>query len=141
MWRVRLDVAPLLLFESPCFASDWPGPVDLYPSGLRARPDLLRNDSQRLVLDDMPLVIWLGDTALPSCSRVAAGFSAIPGPAADIPLVLQDAAKGGWCPALHRELKLHCVRADVSVMAFVVQALEEKLARESGAKTGRRRAR
>jgi predicted HicB family RNase H-like nuclease len=42
---------------------------------------------------------------------------------------------------LHRELKLHCVQADVSVMAFVVQALEEKLARESGAKTGRRRAR
>ena len=28
---------------------------------------------------------------------------------------------------LHRELKLHCVRADVSVMDFVVAALREKL--------------
>jgi hypothetical protein len=42
--------------------------------------------------------------------------------------------------ALHRELKLHCVRTDVSVMEFVVKALEEKLARESG-KAERRRAR
>jgi predicted HicB family RNase H-like nuclease len=43
--------------------------------------------------------------------------------------------------ALHRELRLHCVRADVTIMAFIVQALEERLARESGAKAGRRRAR
>ena len=28
---------------------------------------------------------------------------------------------------LHRELKLHCVKSDVSVMDFVVKALEEKL--------------
>jgi hypothetical protein len=42
--------------------------------------------------------------------------------------------------ALHRELKLHCVRTDVSVMEFVVKALEEKLARESS-KAERRRAR
>ena len=42
--------------------------------------------------------------------------------------------------ALHRELKLHCVRTDVSVMEFVVKALEEKLAREAG-RTERRRAR
>ena len=31
---------------------------------------------------------------------------------------------------LHRELKLHCVKSDVSLMDFVVQALGEKLARE-----------
>ena len=43
--------------------------------------------------------------------------------------------------ALHRELKLHCVRTDVSVMEFVVKALEEKLQRESGGKSERRRAR
>ena len=43
--------------------------------------------------------------------------------------------------ALHRELKLHCVQTDVLVMAFVVQALEDKLAREPGAKSERRRAR
>jgi hypothetical protein len=30
---------------------------------------------------------------------------------------------------LHRRLKLHCVTADTSVMGFVVQAIEEKLAR------------
>ena len=42
---------------------------------------------------------------------------------------------------LHRELKLHCVKSDVSVMDFVVGALEEKLARESGSKSERRRAR
>jgi predicted HicB family RNase H-like nuclease len=42
--------------------------------------------------------------------------------------------------ALHRELKLHCVRSDVSVMEFVVKALEERLAREAG-RTERRRAR
>jgi hypothetical protein len=33
---------------------------------------------------------------------------------------------------LHRELKLHCVKSDVSVMEFVVRALEEKLRREGG---------
>lgn len=41
--------------------------------------------------------------------------------------------------SLHRELKLHCVKSDVSVMDFVVRALEEKLTRESGAKIGERR--
>jgi len=38
--------------------------------------------------------------------------------------------------SLHRDLKLHCVRADVSLMDFVVAALREKLA-----KAPRRRAR
>jgi hypothetical protein len=33
---------------------------------------------------------------------------------------------------LHRKLKLHCVVSDVSVMEFVVDALGEKLKRESG---------
>jgi predicted HicB family RNase H-like nuclease len=42
---------------------------------------------------------------------------------------------------LHRELKLHCVKSDVSVMEFVVKALEEKLQRESGGRGERRRAR
>ena len=40
---------------------------------------------------------------------------------------------------LHRALRLYCVRAGVSLMEFVVQALEEKLARE--ARQNRRRAR
>ena len=31
---------------------------------------------------------------------------------------------------LHRELELHCVHADTSVMDFVVAALKEKLARQ-----------
>ncbi len=31
--------------------------------------------------------------------------------------------------SLHRELKLHCVQADTSVMEFVVAAVKEKLAR------------
>jgi predicted HicB family RNase H-like nuclease len=34
---------------------------------------------------------------------------------------------------LHRELKLHCVMAETSVMDFVVKALEEKLTRSGGA--------
>jgi len=34
----------------------------------------------------------------------------------------------------HRELKLHCVNADVSVMDFVVAALKEKLAKAAGRK-------
>jgi hypothetical protein len=33
---------------------------------------------------------------------------------------------------LHRKLKLHCVVSDTSVMQFVVDALGEKLQRESG---------
>jgi hypothetical protein len=41
---------------------------------------------------------------------------------------------------LHRELKLHCVMSDVSVMEFVVHSLEEKLRREAG-RGERRRAR
>ncbi len=44
---------------------------------------------------------------------------------------------------LHRELKMHCVRTDLSVMGFVVSALEEKLRRDvgAGARTERRRTR
>ena len=36
--------------------------------------------------------------------------------------------------SLHRELKLHCVNAEVSVMDFVVTALKEKLAKAGGRK-------
>ena len=39
---------------------------------------------------------------------------------------------------LHRELKLHCVKADVSLMDFVVSALEDKLQRETRSRAGRR---
>jgi predicted HicB family RNase H-like nuclease len=39
---------------------------------------------------------------------------------------------------LHRELKLHCVTADTSVMHFVTKAIEEKLARSNGAPAKRR---
>ena len=35
---------------------------------------------------------------------------------------------------LHRQLKLHCVTSDTSVMDFVVAAIEERLARASGRK-------
>ncbi len=38
---------------------------------------------------------------------------------------------------LHRQLKLHCVQTDTSVMDFVVAALRDKLAREAGRKRGR----
>jgi hypothetical protein len=34
--------------------------------------------------------------------------------------------------ALHRELRLHCVTVDTSVMDFVVTAIEEKLAGSGG---------
>jgi predicted HicB family RNase H-like nuclease len=40
---------------------------------------------------------------------------------------------------LHRELKLHCVKSDISVMEFVVRALEEKLSRDTGSKSAGRR--
>jgi len=33
---------------------------------------------------------------------------------------------------LRRELKLHCVKTDGSVMDFVVQAITEKLKRDAG---------
>ena len=35
---------------------------------------------------------------------------------------------------LHRKVKVHCVKSDVSVMAFVVQALAEKLKRDTSAR-------
>ena len=38
---------------------------------------------------------------------------------------------------LHRQLKLHCVQTDTSVMDFVVTSLRDKLAREAGRKRGR----
>ena len=41
---------------------------------------------------------------------------------------------------LHRELKLHCVKTETSVMAFVVDALREKLAREAAGSGKARRA-
>jgi hypothetical protein len=34
--------------------------------------------------------------------------------------------------SLHRELRLHCVTVDTSVMDFVVRAIEEKLAASGG---------
>ena len=39
---------------------------------------------------------------------------------------------------LHRELKLHCVKADMSVMDFVVGALADKLERENPGRERRR---
>lgn len=39
---------------------------------------------------------------------------------------------------LHRELKLYCVKSDVSVMDFVVSALEDKLQRETRGGSRRR---
>ena len=42
---------------------------------------------------------------------------------------------------LHRELKLHCVKADVSLMDFVVSALEDKRQRETRSRAGRRSSR
>lgn len=35
---------------------------------------------------------------------------------------------------LHRQLKVHCVKTDESLMGFVVAALEEKLAKVRAAK-------
>jgi len=35
---------------------------------------------------------------------------------------------------LHRQLKLHCVQNDTSVMEFVVSSIEEKLAKIAGRK-------
>jgi len=37
---------------------------------------------------------------------------------------------------LHRRLKLHCVTHDTSVMDFVTEAIEKKLGRKAGSKTG-----
>ena len=39
---------------------------------------------------------------------------------------------------LHRELKLYCVKSDVSVMDFVVSALQDKLSREGRSRERRR---
>jgi predicted HicB family RNase H-like nuclease len=38
---------------------------------------------------------------------------------------------------LHRQLKLHCVQSDTSLMGFVVAALRDKLARAGGRKKAR----
>ena len=42
---------------------------------------------------------------------------------------------------LHRELKLHCVKTEETVMEFVIRAITEKLQREPAAKAERRRRR
>lgn len=41
--------------------------------------------------------------------------------------------------SLHRSVKVHCVRTDRSVMAFVTDALREKLDRGSAGRRGRYR--
>ena len=38
---------------------------------------------------------------------------------------------------LHRQLKLHCVQTDTSVMDFVVSSLEEKLGKATRKRTSR----
>jgi 4-hydroxy-3-methylbut-2-enyl diphosphate reductase IspH len=40
--------------------------------------------------------------------------------------------------SLHRDLKVHCVTAEASVMEFVTKAIEEKLARAGSAPAKRR---
>ncbi len=42
---------------------------------------------------------------------------------------------------LHRDMKLHCVTREVSLMSFVVDALREKLGTANGARSGGRRTR
>jgi predicted HicB family RNase H-like nuclease len=42
--------------------------------------------------------------------------------------------------SLHRALKLRCVESDVSLMVFVVEAIQEKLARVAPRRAKRRRA-
>jgi predicted HicB family RNase H-like nuclease len=42
---------------------------------------------------------------------------------------------------LHREMKMHCVAREVSLMAFVVDALREKLTATAGEMPGGRRRR
>ena len=42
---------------------------------------------------------------------------------------------------VHREMKLHCVSQEVSLMAFVVDALREKLAAADADQVGARRTR
>ena len=39
---------------------------------------------------------------------------------------------------LHRQLKLHCVETEASVMGFVVSSIEEKLAKATGRKRASR---
>jgi hypothetical protein len=39
--------------------------------------------------------------------------------------------------SLYRDLKVHCIEADTSLMAFVVDAIAEKLAREHGHRRAR----
>ncbi len=39
---------------------------------------------------------------------------------------------------LHRQLKLHCVQTDTSVMDFVVQSLEERLGKAGSRKRSAR---
>jgi hypothetical protein len=34
--------------------------------------------------------------------------------------------------ALHRELRVHCVRREIAIMEFVTKAIQEKLATQSG---------
>ena len=43
--------------------------------------------------------------------------------------------------SLHRDLKLHCVNAETSVMEFVTKAIAEKLGASSGASTRKTRGR
>jgi len=40
--------------------------------------------------------------------------------------------------ALHRDLKVYCVKTEMSGMEFVVTAIQEKLARETGARRRKR---
>jgi hypothetical protein len=40
--------------------------------------------------------------------------------------------------SLHRAVRLHCVENDTLMKVFVVDALREKLAREAGARRGKR---
>jgi predicted HicB family RNase H-like nuclease len=40
---------------------------------------------------------------------------------------------------LHRKVRVHCVKTDTTVMAFVVQAIAEKLKRNAARPAGRAR--
>src|SRR5581483_4745352 len=96
---IGLDVAALPSLGCLLTAPSGPRAVDLFPAGRHPLPQFLRDDPQALVLGDVPLALRLQELPPPSGFRIAPRLRAVPRPAADVLLVLEDPADGRGGPA------------------------------------------
>jgi hypothetical protein len=92
---MSLDGTSLSALEASLPGPPWPHPLDLFPARHHSIPDILRNDSQEIVLNNMPLGFWFWEFAKAPGSGIAPGLGSIPDPSTNVLLIPQKTADRG----------------------------------------------